>query len=94
MVWRKLTKGYLDALTKENVQFVTDDLECFTEKGIRTKTGEESELDAIICATGFDTSSVPPFPVYGKDGINLQDMRRDNPGKTYLAVTVPNMPNL
>ncbi|KAL1406730.1 hypothetical protein Q8F55_006134 [Vanrija albida] len=92
---RRITPGpgYLDSLTKDNVTFVTDDLECFTERGLRTVTGEEYELDAIICATGFDTSSVPRFPIYGQDGVNLQDMWADEV-RTYLAVSVPKMPNL
>lgn len=91
---RLTSTGYLDALTQDNVQFVTTDLARFTEKGIETVDGKEYELDAIICATGFDTSTVPPFPVYGKNGVNLQDQRREDPGNTYLAVTVPDMPNL
>jgi len=85
--------GYLDALTKDNVEFVTTDLECFTETGIRTVSGDEYELDAIICATGFDTSSVPRFPIYGVDGVNLQDLWAQEP-RTYLALGVPRMPNL
>lgn len=91
---RRITPGpgYLDALTQDNVQFVTEDLECFTETGIRTKSGQEFELDAIICATGFDTSSVPRFPIYGKDGVNLQD-EWTKEVKTYLAISVPKMPN-
>ncbi|KLT44182.1 FAD/NAD(P)-binding domain-containing protein [Cutaneotrichosporon oleaginosum] len=84
--------GYLDALVADNVTFVSDNLECFTEKGIRTKAGEEFELDAIICATGFDTSSVPAFPIYGTDGVNLQDAWKDE-ARTYLATTVAGMPN-
>ncbi|GMK57245.1 hypothetical protein CspeluHIS016_0400790 [Cutaneotrichosporon spelunceum] len=84
--------GYLDALAADNVSFVTDDLECFTEKGIRTKAGEEFELDAIICATGFDTSNVPGFPIIGVEGINLQDAWEEE-SRTYLGTTVANMPN-
>jgi len=32
---------------------VTDSIDSFTEKGIRTKSGEEFEFDVIILATGF-----------------------------------------
>ncbi|BEI89118.1 uncharacterized protein CcaverHIS019_0204800 [Cutaneotrichosporon cavernicola] len=84
--------GYLDALVADNVNFVRDDLECFTEKGIRTKAGEEFELDAIICATGFDVSSIPGFPIIGLDGVNLQDAWKDE-ARTYLATTIAKMPN-
>lgn len=84
--------GYLDALVAPNVDFVSEDLECFTEKGIRTTSGKEYELDAIICATGFDTSSIPGFPIYGTGGVNLQDAWKDE-ARTYLATAVAGMPN-
>jgi hypothetical protein len=84
--------GYLDALVADNVSFVSDDLECFTETGIRTKAGEEFELDAVICATGFDTSNVPGFPIIGAGGVNLQDAWREE-SRTYLGTTVAHMPN-
>lgn len=84
--------GYLDALVADNVNFVSDDLECFTENGIRTKTGEEYELDAVICATGFDTSNVPGFPIIGAGGVNLQDAWKGE-ARTYLGTTVADMPN-
>lgn len=84
--------GYLDALVSDNVDFVSDDLECFTEKGIRTIKGQEYELDAIICATGFDTTSIPGFPIYGQGGVNLQDAFKTE-ARTYLGTTIAGMPN-
>ncbi len=35
---------------------VTDEIECFTEKGILLKSGKELEADIIITATGFNLS--------------------------------------
>jgi len=35
---------------------VTDEIECFTEKGILTKSGKELEADIIVTATGFNLS--------------------------------------
>jgi len=35
---------------------VTDEIDTFTEKGIRTKSGQELEADIIITATGFNLS--------------------------------------
>jgi cation diffusion facilitator CzcD-associated flavoprotein CzcO len=85
--------GFLDALTQDNVDFVTTDLECFTPEGIRTVDGQEYTLDAIICATGYNTSAVPRFPIYGLDGVNLQDVWGAE-ARTYLSIGVPKMPNL
>ncbi|MEO8723571.1 MAG: NAD(P)/FAD-dependent oxidoreductase [Sphingobium sp.] len=33
---------------------VTDEIETFTEKGVRTRSGEEIEADIIVAATGFN----------------------------------------
>jgi len=35
---------------------VTDEIECFTEKGILTKSGKDLEADIIVTATGFNLS--------------------------------------
>jgi cation diffusion facilitator CzcD-associated flavoprotein CzcO len=47
---------------------VTDEIDRFTEKGIRLKSGEELEADIIITATGFSLSVLGdiPFEVDGK----------------------------
>lgn len=99
--------GYLESLVLDNVSaagltlfvdltqqchLVTDAIDSFTEKGLKMKSGEEIELDAIICATGFNTTSVPAFPIYGKNGVNLQDLWKDE-ARTYLGLLVPEMPN-
>ncbi|KAL2875662.1 hypothetical protein SGCOL_009124 [Colletotrichum sp. CLE4] len=103
--------GYLESLTADNVEFCSQDLASFTEKGVVTADGRELEFDAIICATGFvsylryrmpysrvnahnqDVSAVPSFPICGSGGINLQDLWATDV-KQYLAVCVPQMPNL
>ncbi len=48
---------------------VTDTIETFTEKGVRTASGEEIEADIIVAATGFRLSVMGgiPFEVDGKD---------------------------
>jgi monooxygenase len=47
---------------------VTDTLQTFTEKGVRTSSGEEIEADIIVAATGFRLSVMGdiPFAVDGK----------------------------
>ena len=60
---------------------VTDTLQTFTEKGVRTASGEEIEADIIVAATGFRLSVMGdiPFSVDGKtvnwhDTINYRGM--------------------
>ena len=48
--------GFLEALVADNTTVVTEDIECVIPKGIKTIDGTEYEVDAIICATGFDVS--------------------------------------
>lgn len=38
------------------VTMVTDEIDCFTENGLRLKSGDELEADIIITATGFNLS--------------------------------------
>jgi len=43
---------------------VTDTLETFTEKGVRTASGEEIEADIIVAATGFRLSVMGDIPFF------------------------------
>lgn len=53
---RRLTPGpgYLEALIEDNVTFIGSGIEEVTENGIIDTDGTFHEVDAIICATGFD----------------------------------------
>ncbi|KAK2056623.1 FAD/NAD(P)-binding domain-containing protein [Colletotrichum caudatum] len=84
--------GYLECLLAENVDFCSQEIARFTERGLMTVDGCEYEFDSIICATGFDVSSVPAFPIRGLNGVNLQDLWAKEP-KQYLGLCVPQMPN-
>ncbi|MGE0621984.1 MAG: flavin-containing monooxygenase [Pseudomonadales bacterium] len=60
---------------------VTDTIDTFTEKGVRTSSGEEIEADIIVAATGFRLSVMGgiPFEVDGKavdwhDTVNYRGM--------------------
>lgn len=80
-------------MVRENVDTHWDNLGEITEGGIRTKDGNLLELDAIVCATGFDTTFKPRFPVIGKNGIDLAKEWEKNDPTAYFGITVPNMPN-
>jgi hypothetical protein len=91
---RRLTPGpgYLEALVEDNVDFVTDKVTEIVPEGVVLETGRKVEIDALVCATGFNASSPPPFQVYGKDGKSLQE--RFTPHReTYLTMTVDGFPN-
>jgi hypothetical protein len=91
---RRLTPGpgYLEALVEDNVDFISDQISEIVPEGIVLETGRKIEIDVLVCATGFNASSPPPFEVYGKNGKSLQE--RFTPHReTYLTMTVDGFPN-
>ncbi|OBT69205.1 hypothetical protein VE03_02005 [Pseudogymnoascus sp. 23342-1-I1] len=91
---RRLTPGvgYLESLGKDNVRVVTQGIARITDKGLELTSGELVEVDAIICATGFDVSFCPRFPIIGRKG-NLQDTWRKESPSAYMSCAVSNVPN-
>ncbi|KAL2022759.1 hypothetical protein VTK56DRAFT_4575 [Thermocarpiscus australiensis] len=91
---RRMTPGhgYLQALTKPNVEVRRSGINRFVPEGIELETGEILKVDAIVCATGFDTSFCPRFPIIGRDG-NLQVRWRKETPKAYMSCAVPGLPN-
>ncbi|KAL3442851.1 hypothetical protein BJX65DRAFT_312463 [Aspergillus insuetus] len=85
--------GFLEALTQDNIEMHWDDVAAITELGIRTRSGEEKEYDVIVCATGFDTSFRPSFPLIGRGGVNLAQKWDIEQPKAYFGFLVPDMPN-
>lgn len=53
---RRLTPGpgYLEALVEDNVTFIGAGIREVTKNGLFDTNGDFHEVDAIICATGFD----------------------------------------
>ncbi|CAK5280944.1 unnamed protein product [Mycena citricolor] len=84
--------GYLEALLEPNVQVYTEMFQRITEKGFIDAQGNEVEVDVIVCATGFDTSFKPRFPIVAH-GVNIQDLWKEYPVDSYLSVAVKNFPN-
>jgi cation diffusion facilitator CzcD-associated flavoprotein CzcO len=83
--------GYFEVLVEDNVTVKTEQSSEVNEKGIVMKHGSLIDLDAIICATGFDTSYCPVFPLiaYVKD---LRDVWESGP-RGYLSVAAAAFPN-
>lgn len=84
--------GYLESLTKPNVRVITNDIKMIVPDGIVLSTGELIKVDALICATGFDVSFCPRFPIIGRDGISLGEQWQKKP-EAYLSMAAENFPN-
>jgi cation diffusion facilitator CzcD-associated flavoprotein CzcO len=91
---RRLTPGisYLEALHDERVELVQRRIQEITPDGCVTDDGQQHVFDVLVCATGFDVSFKPRFPLLGRGGRNLQDIWKDE-AKGYLGLAAPDMPN-
>ncbi|KAJ5279048.1 hypothetical protein N7478_004420 [Penicillium angulare] len=84
--------GYLEALTSPNVEVIPTGIREITESGIITYDGKFREVDAIICATGFETNPGGGFPIIGRGGVNLRQKYACRP-ETYLGLCSDGFPN-
>lgn len=85
--------GYLEAFTEPHVSLVTSPITHITRSGLATQDGAHHPVDAIVCATGFDVSHRPPFPLLGLNNLDLAEYWKEEP-LSYLSVACPHFPNL
>ena len=88
--------GWYRALTRANVELVTDGIARFEPAGIRSVDGKLREVDVIVTATGFDiVKFLWPAHYVGKGGRDLHETwgAADGP-RAYLSMMVPGYPNL
>jgi 4-hydroxyacetophenone monooxygenase len=87
--------GWYEALTRENVELVTDGIARLTRTGIETVDGEQRDVDTIVFATGYNVSTyLWPAEYHGEDGVNLQEFWAEDSPRAYLGMLVPRFPNL
>lgn len=91
---RRITPGdpYVEAIQKENCDVHFTAVQRITGDGVVGADGLERKCDTIVCATGFDVTYRPRFPVIGKNGVDLRKKWQDVP-EAYLGLGVPDMPN-
>ncbi|MFG1707934.1 flavin-containing monooxygenase [Nonomuraea sp. M3C6] len=84
---------FYPALTRPNVDVVTDKIVRITPKGIETTEGLR-EVDTIVYATGFrSTEFLAPMEVRGRGGRSLEEQWQGG-AEAYLGISVPNFPNM
>ncbi len=85
---------FLPALTRDNVELVTERIEALTATGVRTADGRTRELDCVIWATGFATNDFMfPMEIRGRDGLDLREVWAKGP-HAHLGMTVPGFPSM
>lgn len=86
-------KPYLDAIQRDNVSVVISPIQRIVENGIETADGEIHQVDAIVCATGFNTSFTPAFDIYGLDNRSLRLIWAERHAEAYMGLAVSGFPN-
>jgi len=87
--------GWYKALTRDNVDLITDPIARITPKGIETDDGSVYDVDVIITATGFEVVQyLFPAEYTGVGGRNIHDYWSKDGPRAYLSMMVPHFPNM
>jgi len=88
---------YLATFNRGNVELETTAIEAVTAAGVSTIGDRLHELDVLVLATGFkvfDRGNMPPYPIKGRSGLDLEEWWDENRFQAYEGVSVPGFPNL
>ena len=91
---RRITpgEGYLESFLQPNVHCIKNSIVKITEDSVITVDGEETKVDVLVCATGFDVSLRPQWNMVGRNGTDLRKDWAIDP-ESYLSVAARDMPN-
>jgi len=82
----------MKAIQQPNVDVHFSAVNKITPDSVIDTDGLERKVDTIICATGFDVSYRPRFPIVGQNGVDLAQKWKTIP-ESYLGITIPDIPN-
>ena len=91
------SNDYLRTFNRPNVGLETAPIVSFTRDGVRVADGERGPFDVLILATGFkvfEPGNMPPFPIRGRGGADLEAFWAEHRYQAYEGVSVPGFPNL
>ncbi len=85
---------FLPALTRPNVDLVTEAITSVEPTGIRTADGRLHHTDCLIWGTGFSSNDFMfPMELHGRDGLSLRQVWSDG-AHAHLGMTVPGFPSM
>ncbi len=88
------SNDYLRSFNRPNTELVTEAITRITARGIVTADGRERPVDALVCATGFETVQLlSGTTITGRGGLTLREAWREGP-EAYYGLTVAGFPNL
>jgi cation diffusion facilitator CzcD-associated flavoprotein CzcO len=89
-----ISTNYYDAVQRPNARLITERIRRVEPAGVRSVDGELHELDVLVLATGFRVDRfLRPIEVIGRGGVRLDEVWAQRPF-AYMAVSVPDFPNL
>lgn len=89
-----ISDDYYQAMVRPDVELVTTPIDRIAPHGLVTTDGATRDVDAIIFATGFDTTSfLAPLEVEGRGGAKLREVWKEG-AEAHLGITVAGFPNL
>ncbi|MEV0030753.1 NAD(P)/FAD-dependent oxidoreductase [Nocardia sp. NPDC050793] len=90
-----ISNEYYPALSRDNVDVVTDGIREIRAGSIVTEDGTEREIDALIVATGFHVTDSPTYEtITGRDGRTLSEVFDEIGQQGYKGSAVANFPNM
>ena len=89
------SNDYYPTFTRPDVTLETTPIERITPTGVVTADGRETEIDALVLATGYDMwqQNFPAIPVIGRDGKDLGRWWRETRFQAYEGIAAPGFPN-
>jgi cation diffusion facilitator CzcD-associated flavoprotein CzcO len=69
----------------------SETITAITAEGVKLCDDSIVPVDALICATGFDTTFRPAFPVIGYEK-DLRELWKSEP-RSYCSLAAPGIPN-
>ena len=89
-----ISSDYYPALTRPNVELVTEPIAGIEPAGVRSRDGVLHPADAIVYGTGFQVADyLSAMRVVGAGGRELDEVWRASV-RSYLGITVSGFPNL
>lgn len=86
---------YLRTFNRDDVTLETAPIERVDRDGVVVE-GARHDLDVLILATGFkvfESGNMPPFPVTGRGGLDLERFWAEHRFQAYEGASIPGFPN-
>lgn len=91
------SNDYLRTFNRPNVHLETAPIAEIGADTIATRDGDRGPFDVLIMATGFkvfEPGNMPPYPVRGAGGLDLEQFWEEHRLQAYQGVSIPGFPNL